>query len=528
MLRPAALVLGLAALAGAAAAAEPESLAGVVFEDLDGDGRRGAGEPGVAGVAVSNGLDVAHSDAEGRFALPALEAGAFVFLTRPSGFDAPVWFHAAAQGGGDFALRRRAGAERTLFFVQISDMHAYDRSEDFFEWSAPDTPAWLPRGVFTWVARWLLRRGYPERSAAEIDAELRSALAASTGEDASDLAGGELLEAYLAEFERPGSALGAVAGAIRGAARELAALRPAFLVSTGDLVLEGNTAPSEVVSRWLAFYREALGPAGERYDTIGNNELVGILDSAVSPEHPDYGDGLWRRSLGPTYYSFDRGQFHFVALDTHRPAPALFDAGAWSLVSMREPVREWLARDLALHAGRTLVVLNHEPFRSDPSWPFEYEPAADEGLFARHGVRYVLAGHLHLNGVVREGAIDHVTTGALSGFRWLLPPGLHERGYRLWIGRDGRLFGAWKRTGEPVLARAEPAAEPGELVVVAADRAGPFAALELAQAGEPLAFERWGDYFAYARVDAARGPVAVRALREDGSAETTELSLPAP
>ena len=43
---------------------------GVVYLDVDGNGERGPAEPGVSGVAVSNGCEVAITDAEGRYELP--------------------------------------------------------------------------------------------------------------------------------------------------------------------------------------------------------------------------------------------------------------------------------------------------------------------------------------------------------------------------------------------------------------------------------------------------------------------------
>ena len=62
---------------------------GVVFEDRNGNGSRDAGEPGLAGVAVSNGLDVVLSDAKGRYKLP-VEDGTVLFVTKPSGYSVPL------------------------------------------------------------------------------------------------------------------------------------------------------------------------------------------------------------------------------------------------------------------------------------------------------------------------------------------------------------------------------------------------------------------------------------------------------
>lgn len=58
---------------------------GIVYEDRSGSGRRQAGDPGLAGVMVSNGREVARTDAEGRYTLPIDQDGV-VFVIKPAGF----------------------------------------------------------------------------------------------------------------------------------------------------------------------------------------------------------------------------------------------------------------------------------------------------------------------------------------------------------------------------------------------------------------------------------------------------------
>jgi hypothetical protein len=193
---------------------------------------------------------------------------------------------------------------------------------------------------------------------------------------------------------------------------------------------------------------------------------------------------------------------------------------------MEPDVATWLDADLAAHADRVLVVLNHEPFHFDPAWPFEGDPgqtAQDEGLFAKHGVDWVLTGHTHYNSFWPEDGITHITTGALSGFRWVLPASVHDRGYRLFYARDEGLYSAWKSTGEIVIALSEGIERPGEVVLAAADRSGPFIALSAERDGVRLPLERWGAYFARVPLAAEDGPWVVTATREDGTSERVEF-----
>lgn len=62
---------------------------GRVFEDLNNNGLFDEGEPGIAGVAVSNGRDVVLTDDEGRYELPVGD-DTIVFVTKPRGFAVPL------------------------------------------------------------------------------------------------------------------------------------------------------------------------------------------------------------------------------------------------------------------------------------------------------------------------------------------------------------------------------------------------------------------------------------------------------
>lgn len=264
------------------------------------------------------------------------------------------------------------------------------------------------------------------------------------------------------------------------------------------------------------------------YDTIGNNEIAGTQNPAFAPTDPGYGKQSFERALGPTHYSFDRGPFHFVALDTHRPDPSDEKPKWWSFQNMDEDVSRWAQADLSASRARVPVVLNHEPFHVDPAWPLDnLEPADDEGLLARFQVPYALTGHAHFNSFVRTDATTHITTGALSGMRWVLPVGVHPRGYRLFWARAAELHSAWKQLGEPLVALAEGGRNPDEVVVVAADRRAPFSRLTITRAGELLVPEPWGDYFFRIPDAAGGGPLEIVATSASGEQMRATLT-PAP
>ena len=66
-------VSALALTAGSGLAQRPAVARGMVFEDRSGTGKRREGDPGIAGVLVSNGRDVTATDADGRWTLPVAD-----------------------------------------------------------------------------------------------------------------------------------------------------------------------------------------------------------------------------------------------------------------------------------------------------------------------------------------------------------------------------------------------------------------------------------------------------------------------
>src|SRR5690606_40914298 len=58
---------------------------GYVYEDLNGNGKKDRREPGIAGVAVTNGVDVVQTDHKGSYAL-SVGKDAIISVIKPSGY----------------------------------------------------------------------------------------------------------------------------------------------------------------------------------------------------------------------------------------------------------------------------------------------------------------------------------------------------------------------------------------------------------------------------------------------------------
>ena len=96
-------------------------MSGVVFADANGDGRRDAGEAGLAGVVVTDGTTVVATDAAGEYALAGVTA-AQVFVVTPGDRRAiGSWFRATAPRV-DFPLAPAPLPARWRF-AHLSDPH---------------------------------------------------------------------------------------------------------------------------------------------------------------------------------------------------------------------------------------------------------------------------------------------------------------------------------------------------------------------------------------------------------------------
>ena len=396
-----------------------------------------------------------------------------------------------------------------------------------------DCDAGFDSFIADWVTIWFLERFY-DSEGDQIAQAFRDELEPYYDGDVADLSASEALRAYNEEFARPGSELGDVVGAASAAIHEVASLGPAFIINTGDLVLEANQGSADAIERWFRFFVSLVEPLPmPLYNTIGNNEIAGTENDDFPADDVRFGKHYFEKYFGPTQFSFDYGDFHFVALDTHRPDPDSNDPKDRSFTHMEPEISAWADADLEAHRGQVLVALNHEPFHWDPGWPFDkQEVAQDDGLFAKHRVAYVLTGHTHWKSFMTIDGVHHLTTGALSGLRWVVPAALHERGYRLFYARDRSLYSAWKATGQAVLAAAEPpSTDLAILVLVAADTAGRFESIEARAGGVRLETDRWGDYFAAVALPrkatlAEPIEIDVSAIRADGSRVHERLLVP--
>jgi len=139
-------LLGLMLIQVVLAAAPIE---GRVFLDLNRNSIYEESEPGLAGVVVSNGLEIVLTDADGFFVLEPDPEAKFVFISIPSGY-LPVdgWYRKIPQEVGFEFPMKVCSDDSPLTFVQISDAHYATNPEEFRKAFHDREMRTLPHEVF--------------------------------------------------------------------------------------------------------------------------------------------------------------------------------------------------------------------------------------------------------------------------------------------------------------------------------------------------------------------------------------------
>jgi 3',5'-cyclic AMP phosphodiesterase CpdA len=166
--------------------------------------------------------------------------------------------------------------------------------------------------------------------------------------------------------------------------------RPAFVISTGDIVVHGYT------DEYVDYYVPPLLQTGIPFFVAAGN-------------HDDGDDGLaveYRALFGPRSlnYYFDYGRRRFILIDNVTEALPPDATLSWLKQVLEETP-----------PGMRVVVAAHKPPSTVEKWAYH---SWDEGpsksfsdLMSRHQVEHVFLGHIHAYSTARLGGVDYTVTG---------------------------------------------------------------------------------------------------------------------
>lgn len=225
----------------------PPLAKGIVFHDIDGDGKFGPNDRAYVGVRVSNGKEIVTTGKDGKYELP-IDDDSIIFVIKPHGFrsalddnNLPRFFYIHKPNGSP--KLQYAGVKPTGHLPQSIDFPLYDQFE-------PDS------------FRVILFGDPQPRNMQEVD---------------------YISHDIVSELIDTG----------RG---------NAFGVSLGDLAFDNL---------------DTFGPMNESIALIGIPwyNVIGNHDLNLDVTKRKYINETFESVYGPSYYSFDYGQVHFIVLD---------------------------------------------------------------------------------------------------------------------------------------------------------------------------------------------------------------------
>ena len=305
---------------------------------------------GIAGVSVTDGINITQTDKNGLYELDSNATAAFVYISVPSGYAFPE-----KKGIAAFYRPISKGSSTVNNDFELTKLEADDRKHNFVVWA--DTQMISKKDV-----ELLMSQSVPDLQA--------------------------LVQSY------PKGTL------FHG-------------IGCGDLVWDHFELFDD--------YKRAVELSGiPFYNVIGNHDMD------LEARSDDQSANTFKQQFGPTYYSFNRGDIHYVVLDD-----VFFIGAAKKYIGyITENQLQWLEQDLTLvKPGSTVIVSLHIPTFTGASRRAnkEEEPG---GVVANRKHLYkllepfkvhIMSGHTHFNDNWEEGDIMEHNHGTVCGAWWTGP-----------------------------------------------------------------------------------------------------------
>lgn len=186
---------------------------------------------------------------------------------------------------------------------------------------------------------------------------------------------------------------------------------PTFGVSCGDIAGMWSSGLSEKIHK-------ATASAGFPFFA-----LMGNHDYQAAVGTNEESKGVYTEKYGPTYYSFDKGQMHYVVLDD------VFYFYRHYMGYIEESQLEWLKKDLeSVPAGNTVVLFMHIPSYSREARKGQWNKEEYNKIITNRKALYKIlepynahlcSAHEHYaeNFIIQDNIFEHVHA-PLSGLFW--------------------------------------------------------------------------------------------------------------
>ena len=212
--------------------------------------------------------------------------------------------------------------------------------------------------------------------------------------------------------------------------------KPAFIINGGDSIMDALAADKIATQAQWDVWASILNSENKLpvYHCIGNHDIWGwqVKDESIKSD-PLY-EKNWvisQHSMSGRYYSFTKGRWHFIVLDSTQ------ENNGGYIARLDEEQYQWLENELASVPKDTFIcIVSHIPIISFCAAMFfnDMLPNGDwklsrvllhtdarriKSLFTKYpNIKTCLSGHIHLQDEVNYLGIRYFCNGAISGNWW--------------------------------------------------------------------------------------------------------------
>lgn len=216
-------------------------------------------------------------------------------------------------------------------------------------------------------------------------------------------------------------------------------LNPDFILTGGDLIMDALRQSYGRADSLYNLYQEVIKKSNMPvYNTMGNHEIYGIYKrSSADPANPEYGELMFEKRLGKSYYAFDHKGWKFIIINS------IEDTKKGKYVGQIDTAQiSWIKSELKNTSPSTPIVIStHIPFITAYTQKYGGSTLPNDSslvvcnskevidLFNGYNLKLVLQGHLHTVEDIYIDGIHFITGGAVSAGWWKGPNRGFEEGF---------------------------------------------------------------------------------------------------
>ncbi|NOT50610.1 MAG: metallophosphoesterase [Chitinophagaceae bacterium] len=213
--------------------------------------------------------------------------------------------------------------------------------------------------------------------------------------------------------------------------------KPDFIINGGDLIMDALEADKTKTQAQWDLAKSILQKENSLplYHTIGNHDVWGWFIKTDKPDNDRLYGKVWAvemLEMKNRYYSFTKGNWHFIVLDSTQLNPA----GGY-IGKLDDEQFNWLTEELkTVPADRFICIVSHIPVLSICSSLFFNKTEANGDLLIKRNlmhtdflalkkifinypnIKVCISGHIHLQDELEYLGIKYYCNGAVSGNWW--------------------------------------------------------------------------------------------------------------